>query len=335
MRISSRAPVRISFGGGGTDVSPFCEEHGGVALNVGVTKYAYSTLEPADRWEFRNASYGEVGTFGSVSEFAFTGPTALLEAVAAHFCDDRQKYRVWLDVEVEPGSGLGSSASAFAACIGVFNHLLRERRLSDYEVAELAYHLERHKLHVAGGRQDQYAAVFGGINFLEFRGNDFVRVNPIRLGSASLCELERDLLLVNIGKRRDSGHIIEKQTADYKSGKNVEALLRTKALAGEMRYALLREEFGRFGALLDEAWQAKKAFTAEISDRWIDDVYDAARAGGAVGGKVCGAGGGGHMVFYCPGPAKRAVSRRIEQMGYAVVPFVFDMRGLTTWETEK
>jgi len=334
MQISSRAPVRISFAGGGTDVSPFCEEHGGVALNVAIAKYAYAMLEPAQKWEFISGNFEQQNRFDSLGEFTLKGSTALQEAVASHFCDDKRKYRVWLDAEVPPGSGLGSSASAFAACIGVFNHLLRERRLTDAEVAELAYKLERVELGIPGGRQDQYAAVFGGINFVEFKGDDFVRVNPIRLGSDALCELERDLLLTYIGKRRDSGKIIEQQTADYKSGKNVDALMQTKELAGEMRYALLREEFPRFGELLHEAWLAKKGFTAVISSDWIDEIYDEARKAGAVGGKVCGAGGGGHMVFYTPGPVKRTVRDRLEQMDCTVVPFVFDDYGLRTWETE-
>ena len=335
MIVNSRAPARISFAGGGTDVSPFCEEHGGVTLNVAIAKYAYATLQPARRWQFISGNFTESTRYKGRDAFAFEGSTALQEVVADHFAGDDEHYRVWLDVEVPPGSGLGSSASAFAACIGVFNHLLRERRLTDAEVAELAYRLEREKLGVPGGRQDQYAAVYGGINYVEFRGNDFVRVNPIRLDSDALCELERDLLLIYVGKRRDSGHIIEHQTEAYKSGRNVEALMRTKELASEMRYALLREKFARFGELLHDAWLAKKQFTEEISSDWIDGIYDEARRTGALGGKLCGAGGGGHMVFYCPGPAKRAVAQRITTMGYDVVPFVFDMQGLRTWDTRR
>ncbi|KPJ51725.1 MAG: hypothetical protein AMS16_07515 [Planctomycetes bacterium DG_58] len=334
MRVSSRAPARISFAGGGTDVSPFCEQHGGCALNVAISRYAYATLEEADTWELISGNYSQRSTFDSTGQFGYSGPTALQEAVASHFSGDETKYRVWLDSEVPPGSGLGSSASAFAACIGVFNHLQREKRLTDAEVAELAYKLEREKLGIPGGRQDQYAAVFGGINFVEFKGADFVRVNPIRLDSAALCELERDLLLVYLGKRRDSGKIIEQQTADYESGKNVDALLRTRELAGEMRYALLRQEFPRFGELLHEAWLAKKRFTAEVSSDWIDEVYEEGRKAGALGGKLCGAGGGGHMVFYAPGPAKRSLAQRVSEIGCPAVPFVFDTEGLRTWETD-
>ena len=236
--------------------------------------------------------------------------------------------------DVPPRSGLGSSASAFVALIGIFNYILRETRMTDYEIAEMAYKLEREELGNKGGRQDQYAAVFGGLNFIEFRGNDFVRVNPVRMKRDHLLELEKNLILVHVMERKRSGDIISDQVKSYVSGKRevVEALHAVKALAEETHRALRKGDLNRFGELLHEGWVQKKKFSPMITNRRLDRIYSLALKNGAIGGKINGAGGGGHMIFYCESGREEDVMRALTGAGAYVRSFSFDMQGLQTWE---
>jgi D-glycero-alpha-D-manno-heptose-7-phosphate kinase len=244
-------------------------------------------------------------------------------------------FNLFLRSDVPPQAGLGGSAAAFAAVIGLFNHLLQEKRMDNYEIAELAFRLEREEMRNPGGRQDQYATTFGGVNFFEFKGNDFVRINPLKIKRDVLLDLEKHLVLVNIGTRRKSGNVILDQVKRYseKIGETDKALHATKALAVRMKYALLSGNLVEFGDLLDDGWHQKKQFSPLVTNAYIDSLYRAAQEEGAMGGKITGAGGGGHMLFFCKPNRERAVMKALEDLGARVVDFGFDEHGLETWES--
>ena len=336
MIIRARAPVRISFAGGGTDVSPYCEEKGGCVVNAAINKYAYATLTTTkDKVIVESSDFNQTQEFRNITDIYYNGQLDLLKAVIKHY--GKENIKLFLRSDTPPRSGLGSSASAFVAAMGVFEHLKNENSMTNYEIAELAYKLEREELKNYGGRQDQYAAVFGGINFMEFKGNDFVKISPLKLSKDVLLELEKNLVLVNIGERRDSGDILIDQTARYEKGKEkvINAMDRSKELAIEVKKALIKGDLNRFGNLLHEAWEEKKKYSKMISNLKIDYLYKIARNAGAIGGKVSGAGGGGHMIFYCKPNTEQLVSKTLEAAGCRVVSFSFDTNGLQSWEIRK
>jgi D-glycero-alpha-D-manno-heptose-7-phosphate kinase len=204
--------------------------------------------------------------------------------------------------------------------------------LTDYEIADMAYRIERTELGIRGGLQDQYAAAFGGFNYIEFVG-DRVIVNPLRIPADVQNELQYNLLLVFTGRIRLSARIIEDQVARFEAGESesIEALREIKRLTGLMKAHLLRKELDQFGAMLHDEWLQKKRMSARISTPELDAVYDAARGAGASGGKITGAGGGGYMLLYCPGGTKHQVARKVSDMGCSVADLSFEPVGLQTW----
>jgi D-glycero-alpha-D-manno-heptose-7-phosphate kinase len=331
--IRSKAPLRISFAGGGTDVPPYCDERGGAVLNSTIDRYAYCTISPRndEKITIRSLDYGLVENWIANGDvFAYDGNLDLIKAVLNHFEVDRG-FDMFLHCEAPPGSGLGSSSTVIVSIIGAMSEWLNEP-LSQYDIAHLAYVLERKELGLAGGKQDQYAAVFGGFNFIEFKGPDTI-VTPLRVKADILNELHYQLLLGNTGKTRDSSHIIQSQTAGYKNKELqvVDALDQTKRLAKETKDALLRGNIRRVGELLNESWDYKKKFTSKISNDRIDKIYDVAMANGAVGGKISGAGGGGFMFFICEYDRKHLVANELAKLGVDIVNYNFDKYGLQTW----
>jgi len=334
MIIRSKAPLRISFCGGGTDVSPYPEERGGVVLSATIDKYAFGSLRPVDNGEIHVTSldYDIVAKYHADQEFVYDGELDLVKAVIK-----KMEYKGGLDMfihsEAPPGSGLGSSSTMVVCLLGLFKHLLK-KPMTDYEMAELAYEVERKDLAIRGGMQDQYAAAFGGFNFIEFLGNTVV-VNPLRVPSDVLNELHYRLLLCYTGRTRLSANILKHQTESYVQKKEavVKALDELKALTVEMKNALLQGKVDAFGELLHEAWLNKKSLDKNISNNQIDDLYEAARKNGAVGGKILGAGGGGYLLVFCPFDKKHIIAQKLEELGGQVVEFAFEHKGLQTWET--
>jgi len=331
--IRARAPLRISFAGGGTDVPPYCDEQGGAVLNTTIDRFAYCTISPRDDDEMtvRSLDYGVVKSWKATGDMlTYDGNLDLIKAVLNHF-EVKKGFDMLLHCEAPPGSGLGSSSAVMVSIIGAMGEWLNVPQ-SQYDIAELAYTLERKELKQAGGKQDQYAAAFGGFNFIEFK-RDGTIVTPLRIKSSTLNELHYRLLLGNTGRTRDSGNIIKDQTSGYTSrnAQVVDALDNTKRLAHVTRDALLKGDVRRIGELLNEAWDAKKRFTSAISNERIDSIYDAAMSSGAIGGKISGAGGGGFMYFICEYDRKHEVADRLSAMGVDIMEYNFDKHGMQTW----
>lgn len=338
MIIRSRSPARISFGGGGTDVPPLCNEMGGCVVSATINKYAYGTLAPRTDQKIiiESADFLKNLHFTNIDEITYNNELDLLKAVIKKMNTSEMGADIFMRSEVPPKSGLGSSAAVFAAMIGLFNHMKREKKMTNYEIAELAYKLEREELKIGGGKQDQYATVFGGLNYIEF-GNGWVRVNPLRLKKDSLLELEKHLVIAHTKPRENKGgDIIFDQTKSYvdKKADVTEAFLKTKEIAQEIRYALLRGDLNEFGTLLDKAWKYKKIHSPMISNKFIDDIYETAKKAGAIGGKLSGAGGGGFIIFYCDDNKEHLVEDALKRAGATPVSFTFDMDGLQTWEAD-
>ncbi len=333
MIIRSRAPLRLSFAGGGTDVEPYPQERGGVVLSCTIDKYAYATLVPRQNGEIRVESldYDTVAKYNVDEKLPFDGDLDLVKAVVRTL-GSGNGLDLFLHTDAPPGSGLGSSSAMVVALIGSFLRWLR-RTMDDYDIARLAYRIERVELGVAGGWQDQFAATFGGFNFIEFLGDNIV-VNPLRIKRATLNELQYRLLLCYTGRTRLSGRILDRQVAAYvqKQQDVMAALDELKDLTVAMKNALLQGRLNDFGHLLHQAWGNKKKLASGISDESIDALYEVGRKAGASGGKLLGAGGGGYLLFLCPFERKHLIAQALEEGGGQVVPFNFDLRGLQVWE---
>lgn len=333
MLIRSKAPLRISFCGGGTDVQPYPRLHGGAVLSATVNRYTYCTLVPdsAPELTVHSLDYRRSAVFGLHEAMPFDGDLDLFKAVFRRLPLETGM-RLFVHSDVPPGSGMGSSSALVVALIGALWQLLHRRR-DDYEIAQLAYELEREDLGIAGGMQDQYSAAFGGFNFIEFNA-DGVVVNPLRLHPDVLSELEYNLVLAYTGRTRLSGSIVGRQIDAYTRGDAdvLGALAEIKDITLAMKNALLKGRLQEFGGLLHTAWMAKKRVDGGISTPQIDELYAEARRLGALGGKILGAGGGGHMLFFVPYWRKHELTERLTDLGASVVPFAFEQRGLHAWQ---
>jgi D-glycero-alpha-D-manno-heptose-7-phosphate kinase len=337
MNIRARAPLRISFAGGGTDVPPFPAREGGLVLNATIDRYAYGLLRPRRDRQVRieSADFGVSVNYQVDEAPIFDGRLDLVKAAIRRLGDPSAPgYDIFLHSNAPPGSGLGSSSTVMVTLIGLLkdHHNLA---LTDYEIASLSHHIERVEMGMLGGMQDQYAATFGGFNFIEF-GPDHVIVNPLRVSPEIVNELEHNMLLCYTGATRRSDGVIEDQTTRYEEGEEstLAALRGQKELAVEMKNALVRRRPHEFGGLLHEAWQQKRRMSPKISTDFIDTAYAEARKAGALGGKVTGAGGGGYMLFYCEFQKKHRVAEALTRMGGVVTEFAFEPDGLTTWSID-
>ncbi|MBF8258558.1 MAG: mvk [Actinobacteria bacterium] len=334
--IRAKAPLRISFSGGGTDVSPYSEERGGVVLSITIDRYAYASVrrKRGRGVTVRSLDYGMTIRHDARKPIAFDGKLDLVKAAINRMSPHRfgAGMEMYLHTDAPPGSGLGASSTLVVAVISALARW-KQVPMTGYDVADLAYEVERVDLGIKGGKQDQYAAAFGGLNFIEF-GRDATIVNPLRLSPEVMNELEYSLLLCDTGKTRISGHIIDDQVRNYVSRKKdaVDAMDELKRITIDMKNALLRGKLADFGALLHDAWENKKNMAASITNARLDELYALARKKGAVGGKITGAGGGGHMLFFCPFDRKHDVRDALEKVGATVIPFHFEHQGCQTWE---
>jgi len=332
--LRAKAPLRVSFAGGGTDVAPFPQQQGGAVLSATIDRYAYGSLCSRSDGQIRieSVDYGMSVDFPAGQPPVLDGKLDLVKAVIQRLSGgETGGYDIVLQSNAPPGSGLGSSSTVMVTLIG----LLKERYvlpLSDYDVAQLAFTVEREDLGIKGGLQDQYAATFGGFNYIEFEA-DRVIVNPLRIRDDIVNELEHNLLLCYTGITRASTGIIEDQTSRFTAREDdaLEGLRMQKQLAVDMKSALLRSELTRFGELLGSAWEYKKRMSPKITNAHIDEAYELALSEGAIGGKITGAGGGGYLLLYCDFRRKHRVAQALGKMGVTVADFAFARNGLTTW----
>ncbi len=334
----SKAPLRIGLAGGGTDVSPYCDRYGGAILNATISLYAYASIEPLkepviiieaiDRNETYRFPLGDTLPIDGNLDLA----KGAYNHVVKRYGAVPSGFKLSTLVDAPAGSGLGSSSTLMVAIIGVFAQWLN-LPLGEYDIAQTAYDVERVELAMAGGKQDQYAAAFGGVNFMEFYSDNKVIVNPLRIKQQYLYELENNLLLYFTATSRLSSTIIEAQSRNVTEQKkeSIDAMHHLKEQAVMMKEALLKGNIHDIGRILDFGFKYKKQMASGISNPMLDGIYDTAMKAGATGGKISGAGGGGFMMFYCPDNTRFAVRNALASFGGSFSPYQFTERGLFTW----
>ncbi len=334
----SKAPLRIGLAGGGTDVSPYSDQFGGAILNATISLSAYATIEPLNENKIivEALDRNEQQSFDLLPNLPINGTLDLLKGVYNRIQKDYPSllsgFRLSTFVDAPAGSGLGTSSTLVVAILGAFKEMLK-LPLDEYKIAHYAYDIERNDLQLAGGKQDQYAATFGGVNFMEFYEGNKVIVNPLRIKPQYLHELENNLVLYFTSTSRESAAIIKEQVKNVnnKNEKSIEAMHHLKNQATMMKEALLQGNLDEIGLILDYGFEQKRNMAANISNSDIEQVYAAAKTAGATGGKISGAGGGGFMVFYCPGNTRYAVIKTLNSFGGVVRDYSFTKYGLTTW----
>jgi len=338
MIVRSKAPLRIGLAGGGTDVSPYSELYGGAVLNATISLYAHATLEPLDE-RLLTFSSGDQHTEESYKLNEKTPATGKLNLLKGVYNRIRKDYdplpgglKLSTKVDVPAGSGLGTSSTLVVAVAAAFREKLK-LSMNAYDLAHYAYDIERKDLHLAGGKQDQYAAAFGGINFMEFFENEKVVVSPVCVEPEILSALENNLLLYYTMSTRDSIEIINRQAENVRIGnqESINAMHSLKDQARMMKEALVKGRLNEIGEILDFGFEQKRKMADGISNSRLEEIYDSAIKAGAGGGKISGAGGGGFMIFYCPAGTKNNVIKKLESFGGKVYDYRFTGQGVTAW----
>lgn len=343
MIIRSKAPFRLGLAGGGTDVSPYSDIYGGCILNATIDRYAYANIEPRldGKVVFRIPQNDEEYVFDAQEELTITDRkvelmVGIYNRIVKDFVKKPLSLTLTCALEVPFGSGLGTSSTLAVAILGAYTEWL-SLPLGEYDLAYLAYQIERIDLKQAGGKQDQYAAAFGGFNFMEFHKDDKVVVNPLRVKSSTVNELSNNILLYYTNSSRNSGDIIVEQQRNVQAKKesSIEAMHRLKEQAYAIKEAILTNELKRIGEILHEGWTHKKQIANGISTPLFEEIYDTAIKAGSTGGKISGAGGGGFVFFYCPNNTKFEVAKALQNLGGYVQPYSFTKKGLETWKYKK
>lgn len=325
-----RSPVRISFGGGGTDLPGYYEQFGGSVLSVAINKYFYTVLTArtdgriqvisSDLRVFENwHDIANMNLRGSSLEI----PLAVLKEMNCDIAVD-----LFLASEIPPGTGLGSSASV---CVNILKTLSTylQRPISKYDLAERSFYIARQLLGKHVGKQDEYAAAFGGLNFISFHPDGSTLVEPVDLNPSVLTELQQNLMLFFTGSSHHSWSILQDQESSTRNqeGGAVEALHEVKALGIQMRNALQQGDLRELGTLLHDGWQAKRRVSTKISTPRIDELYALTREHGALGGKITGAGGGGFLLLYCEPQYQSGVREVMRRQDVHEMTFRFDLNG--------
>ena len=343
MIIRSKAPLRLGLAGGGSDVSPYSDLYGGLILNATINLSAYCTIETTEGDMVRVDAYDADAHVDCPMGLTLEGAPDLVRGVYNRVVSDfgpvPSAFRITTSNDAPAGSGLGTSSTMVVCILKCFAEWMN-LPMGDYEIARLAYEIERKDLALAGGKQDQYAAAFGGFNFMEFLQNDIVIVNPLKIKGWIVDELESSMVLYYTGRSRSSAAIISEQQRNTSSGNAVaiDAMNRIKQSSIDMKLALLKGDMTEFGRILGQAWEDKKKMAGAITNPVIQEAFDTALAAGATAGKVSGAGGGGFMMLMVPPTRKTAVVKALQQLPGQVVPFQFTERGAHAWrvyETDK
>lgn len=328
--IITRTPVRISFGGGGTDIPGFYEEHGGAVVSITINKYFYSFYNPRDDEKIQMIS-SDFQSLLSVDDFyslkfgeGFDIPSAVIKHFRLYHGFD-----LFTASEIPPGSGLGSSGAVTVNMVRLCSKLKNET-MTQRQIAEDAFFIQRQILNLPIGKQDEYAAAYGGLNFIEFSEKE-VSVNPIQIDPDTKKSLEKNLLLFFTKKTRQASTILQRQEDSIK-GKDtsiIEAMIEVKNNAYHIKETLEVGDLKRFGSLLDQAWNSKKKMSPEISNDYLDRIYEIASQNGALGGKIAGAGGGGYFMFYCEEEKQENLKNAMASEKLAFLDFNFSDKGVT------
>lgn len=333
LTLRSRAPIRLDLAGGWTDVPPFSTEVGGAVVNAAINRYTYATLrlQAAETVHLISADYEMSLQLPAQERLPYDGNLDLLKA-AINRLGPHHGLELFVRSDAPPGSGTGSSGATGVAILGVLN-AVRSQPLSLHQLAELGHTLEVDELHVAGGKQDQYAAALGGVNYLEFK-DPYVFSSPLRLTESTINEMEKRLILCYTGHSRVSGGIISAVQEAYRAGnsRTVRALHRMATIADEMRGALLRGDVDALGPLLLENWDCQKDLHPSVTDESIAHLFEVALANGATGGKALGAGGGGCLLFVAIADREHEVRNALAAAGVQIMPFNLDRQGLQVWQ---
>jgi len=338
----SKAPLRLGLAGGGTDVSPYSDIYGGAVLNATIDQYAYCTIEEtaAGSITINAADLNLKKRYASLRELPIDGVLDLHKGVYNRIIKDFKitkplSFRITTWCDAPPGSGLGSSSTMVVAILKAFAEWLN-LPLGDYDMARLAYQIERNDLGLRGGKQDQYAATFGGFNFIEFYKDNRVIVNPLRIKRETIDELEVSMILFYTGASRSSDRIIKEQQNNTSSGKKtpLEATHRIKKNSYIMKDHLLKGDIIKFARELGREWENKKKMASAITNPAIEKIYRAAIKAGAYGGKVSGAGGGGFM-FFTIDPLKRlGLIKALSRFNGKIINFHFSENGCESWKID-
>lgn len=324
----ARAPVRISLAGGGTDLAAYYERHGGLVISIAIAKYFYAFVDVTGRpgLQISSSDYHTLFRLPPGRQLAWDGDLSLPRAILHRF-GITDGIELFLASEVPPGTGLGSSSTVAVTILKALSTLLGLSWTKD-DIADEACAIEIEKLGMPIGRQDQYAASFGGVNAITFT-QDGTTVHPLTLSPATRVALEQNLLLFFTGSSHNSASILaeQQQSSKRQDGQVVEALHGIKHLAEEARAALEGGKPDRLGELLHENWERKKRLASGISNGKIDSAYELARRHGALGGKIAGAGGGGFLMLYCPPVHQEEVTLVLEEFGLTRMDFHFDYGG--------
>jgi len=338
MIIRSKAPLRLGLAGGGSDLSPYCDQFGGMILNATINLYAYCTI--IERFDniirFDAPDINESAEYTSSNELLFDGTLDLHKGVynrlVREFNLKPLSFSITTYSDAPPGSGLGSSSTMVVAIIKSFCEWLN-LPLGDYEMARMAYEVERIDLNLSGGKQDQYAAAFGGFNFMEFIKDERVIVNPLRVKQWIIDELESNMVLYYTGASRSSATIIDEQIKNTSSGNvtAIDAMHRIRQSSIDMKEAILKGDIQWFARILGQAWFDKKRMATSITNPQIDSIFDVAMNAGAITGKVSGAGGGGFIMFVVDPLNRIDVIRALNKLEGRVVDFNFTKGGCHSW----
>lgn len=328
MLLIARAPVRISLGGGGTDLPAYYTQFGGAVLNTAINRYIYTVISPSSghALQITSSDFRVFYRHEGDSELTADTELGLAKAVLREF-GDYDGLDIFLSSQVPPGTGLGSSGAVAVSMVTALA-AWQKREMSHAEIAEMACDIGINKMGLPSGKQDEYGSAMGGLNQIIFTKTS-TTVNPVLLSSKTLETLQRRLLLFYTGKSRDSGNILKKQSDASKEQDpaTLERMHRIKTLGQEMMDTLMRQDLDGFGDLLHESWVQKRGVVRDISNDLIDQAYDMARTGGARGGKITGAGGGGFLMLYCHEDKQAEVTRALHGLQLKRMDFAFDFEG--------
>lgn len=334
MIVRSKAPFRVSFGGGGTDMAPYCIEYGGCVISTAIDRHVYVTIEPRDDKKIRifSLNYNQELVF-NIGDKDYSTDFEIFKGIV-NVLEINDGFNITTYSELPAGSGMGGSSSLSVALIGAFN-VCYNFGLSEHDIAQKAYDIERIELEQKGGYQDQFAAAYGGFNFIEF--TNFVKVTPIKKTDEIVNELQYRLILCYVGGSHFSSDIQDEVLKGYEIEKKsyMEAMQGLKDVAHSMRDIVESNDIGRlneFGELLHKGWLAKKSLSSKISNKDIENFYLTSRKFGVLGGKLLGAGGGGHLLLFSEPNKKHRVIQELEKIGGKIVNFHFNPKGLEVWE---